>query len=243
MFYRFWPARKVLHPLPNERTTRYFLILRMLSVCAWLFVSTLGAQLAPRALDLPRPFRSLAGIELNRDSALSLGAKLGTAPTKRVGSGHDTYLSWCYLAVTGASATTLAFMSDDSDMGTHGHAVNVIRLRSSQPDQPSNCTELPARRSLSTPGGLQLGLTRTDIERLLGTPTRLSGDSLVYDFVSKEFMKPSSPEYKTWNTPKYRKECFGGGLPYADVGATVTVLLRDGHVIELRLERYDQSTC
>jgi hypothetical protein len=224
-------------------TTQYFVMLRILSISASLFVTTLHAQPVPRVTDLPRAFRSVASIELNRDSALSVRAKLGTAPTRRVGSGHDTYLAWCYLVVAGGSTKTLELMSDDSDTGTRGHAVNVIRLRSIRPDEPRNCTHLPVRRPLSTPGGLQLGLTRTDIERLLGRPTRLFRDSSIYDFVSKELMKPSSAEYKAWNTPKYRKECFGGGPPYADVGATVAVLFRDGHAIDIRLERYDQSTC
>jgi hypothetical protein len=56
-------------------------------------------------------------------------------------------------------------------------------------------------------------------------------------------MKKSSPEYDAWNTPQRRKQCFDGGEPFSNVGATVMVLFRSEHSVEIRLERYDQSTC
>ena len=219
------------------------MILRFFPGAICLIASTALAQAEPRAADLPRAFRSLAGVELNRDSARSVRTKLGAARARQVHSGHDTYLAWCYQARTGDSAVSLELMSDNGDMGTRGHALNVIQLRSNQSGRARNCFDLPPGRSLSTPGGLRLGLRRTDVERLLGIPTRRSGDSLFYGFVSKEFMDRSSGAYKAWNTPKHRKECFGGGEPYASVGANVTVLFRDDLAIEIRLERYDQSTC
>jgi len=219
------------------------MILRFLPLTICLVASTARAQAKPRTADLPRAFRSLAGVALNRDSARSIRLKLGAAPASHVGSGHDSYVTWCYRAQPGDSLITLELMSDNSDMGTRGHALNVIRRRSRPPGRAPTCSDLPAGRPLSTPGGLRLGLSRTDVERLLGVPTRRAGDSLHYEFISKEFMDRSSAAYKHWNTPTYRKECFAGGEPYSDVGADVTVVFRDDRAIEIRLERYDQATC
>jgi hypothetical protein len=225
------------------RRTGFGVILRILPSAAFFIAPALCAQAKPRAADLPRAFRSIAGVELNRDSARSIQAKLGSTPTQRIGSGHDTYLVWCYQAQVGDSIATVELMSDESDMGTRGHALNIIRLRSSKTNLSDKCGKLPSDASLATSGGLRLGLRRADVERILGTPTRRSGDSLVYDFVAKEYMAPSSAEYKAWNTPKYRKECFAGGPPFANVGATAIVRFANDRTIEIRLERYDQSTC
>lgn len=181
---------------------------------------------------------------MNRDSAISIQAKLGMAGPSGVRAGHDKYLSWCYRSGDGAAAVTLELMSDASDMGTAGHELNVIRLRSDVPTtQPNGCGQLAPQMPLSTAGGLRLGLAPAAVAALLGSPSHHAGDSLVFAFVSKEYMARSSREYATWNTPKYRKDCFGGGEPFVDVGATVTVHFRDQHAIEIRLERYDQSTC
>ena len=93
------------------------------------------------------------------------------------------------------------------------------------------------------PAGLRLGANREAVERLLGRPTRLSADSLIYEFTAREYMRPDSREYAVWNTPEYRESCFDAGQPYVNVSATVIVRFGDGRATEIRLERYDQSVC
>lgn len=194
--------------------------------------------------DLLRGFRSLAGVTLNQDSAATIRAKLGDTREQNVGSGHDVYASWCYVPAKGQSRALLELMSDASDMGTPGRALNVIRLRADAPSgERRGCAGLPASAALSTPAGLRLGLSRLQIRDLLGRPTRQHADSLVYVFDAKEYMRPGTPEYETWNTPEHRESCFDAGLPYANVAASVIVLLRDGRATEIRIERYDQSVC
>jgi hypothetical protein len=203
-----------------------------------------AAQVKPRAEDLPRGFRTLAGVELNRDSALSVFAKLGPARERRVGSGHDFYRSWCYLIKDAGAPIVLELLSDASDMGTSGHAVNVIRLRSGASSlQRKQCSLLVSHAPLTTAAGLRLGLTRKEVQAQLGVPTGRFRDSLVFEFESKEYMKKSSPTYAAWNTPERRKNCFGGGEPFSNVGAAVMVLFRNERAVEIRLERFDQSTC
>jgi hypothetical protein len=194
--------------------------------------------------DLPRGLRSIAGVTLNRDSAASIRTKLGNTREQRLGEGHDVFTSWCYSLTGNASGGLLELMSDISDMGTARRALNVIRLRAVVPsDEREGCATLRMPSAVSTTGGLRLGLTRSRIRELLGRPTRMAADSLIYDFDAKEYMRPGSPEYRIWNTPEYRKSCFEGGRPYVSVGATAIVIIRDERASEIRLERYDQSTC
>lgn len=197
-----------------------------------------------RRHDVPLGIRTLAGVTLNRDSAATIRAKLGPTRERTVGTGHDVMLDWCYLPRSTAPGALLELMSDASDMGTPGRTLNVIRLRASAPTaERTGCAPLPAPARLSTPAGLRLGFTMKHVETLLGRPTRRTADSLVYVYDAKEYMRPGTPEYETWNTPEYRESCFDAGLPYANVAGWVIVLLRDDRVVELRLERYDQSVC
>ena len=197
-----------------------------------------------RGHDVPPGVRSLAGVTLNRDSAATIRAKLGPTRERTVGTGHDVMLDWCYRPRGTAAGALLELMSDASDMGTPGRALNVIRLRGSAPAaERAGCAPLPSSKPLSVPAGLRLGSTTKQVETLLGRPTRRTADSLVYVYDAKEYMRPGTPEYETWNTPEYRESCFGAGPPYANVAGWVIVLVRDDRITELRIERYDQSAC
>lgn len=193
--------------------------------------------------DLPLGLRSLAGVTLNRDSAATIRAKLGATRERRIRAQQSAYERWCYVPNDGSHGL-LELMSDASDMGTPGRALNVIRLRADAPSEDrAGCARLSVSAELSTPAGLRLGVDTKTIHHLLGRPTRSRGDSLIYDFDAKEYLRADSRAYELWNTPEYRESCFDAGLPYANVRASVMVLLRGGHAVELRLERYDQSIC
>jgi hypothetical protein len=194
--------------------------------------------------DLSLGFRSLAGVTLNRDSAATVRAKLGVTRERRIGAGHDAYTRWCYVKGEGSSSALLELLSTAGDMGTPGQELNVIRLRASAPSEDrAGCAQLRASAGLSTPSGLRLGLGSARIEALLGRPMRRAADSLIYYFDAREFMRPDSPQFEAWNTPENREACFEAGPPFANIGATVIVLLRDDRAVEIRIERYDQSVC
>src|SRR6185437_6404013 len=127
--------------------------------------------------DLPPGFRSVAGVILNRDSAVTIRAKLGATRERRIDAGHGFYYSWCYVPAGGPSRALLELMSDAGDMGTPGHALNVIRLRADVPaGDRSACAPLADSVGLSTPAGLRLGLASAQIRELLGRPTRRGAD-------------------------------------------------------------------
>ncbi|HVX39897.1 MAG TPA: hypothetical protein VHB25_10020 [Gemmatimonadaceae bacterium] len=215
-----------------------------MAALALIAFSTVGLQAQSRGRDLPRGFRSLAGVTLDRDNAATIRAALGNTRERETGAGHDRYTSWCYVPAGRASGVLLELMSDASDLGMPEHELNVIRLRADAPAaEREGCATLPASTPLSTPAGLRLGLTRERVERLLGPPTRALGDSMVYAFDAKEYMRPGTPEYEKWNTQEYRESCFDAGPPYANVGALVIVVFRGARAAEIRLERDDQSVC
>lgn len=201
-------------------------------------VTNLHAQSGGR--DLPQGFRSLAGVTVNRDSAVTIRTKLGTTRERHAGS----YTAWCYLPSDTSHHSLLELMSDASDMGTPGLALNVIRVRADAPSEDRNgCAPLRDSTELSTPAGLRLGLSAERIEQLLGPPTRSRADSLIYYYDAKRYLLAGTPEYETWDTLEYRESCFDAGPPFAYVEATVTIVLHDGRAVELRIERYDQSVC
>ena len=205
---------------------------------------TPGLRAQSSGRDLPIGFRSLAGVTLNRDSATTVRAKLGATRERRVGSGHDVYVSWCYLPGNESPRALLDLMSDASDMGTPGMALNVIRLRADASSaERAGCASLHDPARLSTPAGLRLGLTSKQVQALLGRPTHRGADSVVYTFDAREYMQPGTAAYEMWNTTEYRESCFEAGPPYANVAATVMVLFRDDRAVEIRIERYDQSVC
>lgn len=213
-------------------------ILALTLLCA----ATLHAQ--SRSDDLPPAARTIAGVTLNHDSLASILAKLGHTRERRVGIDHDVYTSLCYVAGEGSRRALLDLMSDASDMGTAGQELNVIRIRSdASPEERRGCALLRVPAMLSTRNGLRLGLRRAQIQKLLGPPTRTHADSLVYRYDARSYLRPGTPEFLTWNTPENRESCFDAGPPYANVAALIIVVLRDGRVAELRIERYDQSIC
>jgi hypothetical protein len=212
-------------------------------VLSTLRVATLQAQ--SRGEDLPHGVWTIAGVTLNRDSAASIRAKLGETRERRIGTGHDSYVSLCYVRRDRSSRTLLELMSDASDMGTSTHELNVIRLRADAPRRErQGCAPLPvSAAALSTPAGLHLGLARARILDLLGKPARSTPDSLVWIFDAKEYLRPGTPEFQTWNTPENREACFDAGPPYVNVWAEVVIIMRDRRASEIRLERYDQAIC
>ena len=216
--------------------------LALLIALSVLCTANLGSQSAGR--DLPLGFRSVAGVMLNRDSAATIRAALGMTRMRRTGSGHDAYLTWCFVPADRSSHALLELMSDVGDMGTPGHALTVIRVRADAPAADrTGCAPLPDGAGLSTPAGLRLGLGSPKIQDLLGPPTRRTADSLTYDFDAREYLAPGSPAYEIWNTLQSRESCFDAGPPFANVEASVIVVLSGGRAEEIRIERNDQSVC
>lgn len=215
--------------------------LRLAVTVSLVRVGLLAAQSGGR--DLPVGLRSIAGLTLNQDSAVTIRAKLGDTRERRLGAGHDAYTSRCYVAGEPAHIL-LELLSSAGETRTAGEEMSAFRLRADAPGADrEGCANLPAAADLSTPAGLRLGLPSSKIVELLGTPTRQGADSLLYYFEAKVFLRPGTPAYDAWNTPEYWETCFNAGPPFAHVGSSVLVVMRGGRAAEIRVERNDQSVC
>ena len=189
--------------------------------------------------------RTVWGITLNRDNASTVVAKLGPASSWTSGAGHDRHVNWCFRAGRGATATTLHILSDDSDMGTESHEVNVLHLLRGEFTtlEGHACARTLASPVLDAVGSVALGATREDVERRLWTPSRRSVDSLVYEIWAEESIDPADPSFAHWNTPALREKCFGGKPPFAYVGGHIVLKFVDARVSEIRVERYNNAVC
>jgi hypothetical protein len=226
---------------------RHFKVEAFFVRIAALFVLCLpGAALMGEAYrDVPPAMRTVWGVTLNRDNASTLQAKLGPASSWKSGDGHDREVNWCFRAGSGATAATLHIASDDGEMGTETHEINVLHLLrgtfTTLEGHP--CTRTLAAPVLGAVGPVTLGSTREDIERRLGSSDRHSADSLVYEIHAEEPVDPADPAFARWNTPVLRKKCFGGNAPFTYVGGQIVVKFANARVSEIRVERYNNAIC
>lgn len=222
------------------------MIMRAASLVAALsaFAAT-SLQAQSMGHDLPSGFRSVAGVKLDSDSAASILARLGATVERDFGAGNGTSSILCYVATQGHAAVLLELMMGRGEPGdSRGQTLDVIRWRTDAPAAARRgCAALKESSRLATPAGLRLGMDDAAIRYLLGAPTRTNADSVIYEFQAKEYMRPGTPEYETWNTPEYRESCFNAGPPFANAYGRIIILFRDRRASEIRIERHDQSVC
>jgi hypothetical protein len=215
--------------------------LALLMLCA--AAATSGAQRAdPRRGDIPTAHRGFLGVRLSDDSLASVKRRLGPTREWHTGDAGESEWWWCYRAGTGPDATVL-LLSSGGEMGGRGHQLEEARLsRATRPDTlGSRCGVIRNGTAIATPGGLQLGLDRAAVVRLLGQPLAAGGDSMVYRWATEQLLSPTDPTYADWNAR--RTECFDGRAPFVNVGSGVTVRFDRRGASEIHLWRFDQSIC
>jgi len=130
--------------------------------------SVVGTMCA-KAID-PRHYEVL-GLTFFKDEMKDVDDKLGPAVETRP-PGSD-FPERCY-ASAGKDGTLLVL---ENWVGT---LVGFRIYHGSQADN-EKCTRTPAvSAQIATVGGLRLGLTETDVLKLLGTPTKTTSDSFTY---------------------------------------------------------------
>jgi hypothetical protein len=209
-------------------------LLLALSAVAW---ESLDAQTRLPDRDLPTSMRSVLGLELNRDSLASIVSRLGEATVWSDGTGHDSIVKWCYRV-----GDAVIEFGSEPEFGGAGRRLHEITLRRgpSRPADRERCTAV-RRRELRTPAGVGLGSRIADFERVLGDPTRDSGESVEWEFSTTEPLAPSAPEYAHWNAR--RIECFDGKAPYVNVGVLVRVSFASNVAREVLLSRFNDAIC
>src|SRR5882757_3171744 len=149
-------------------------------------ISSVAASAAPHEID--RRHFEIVGLTLFKDEMIDVERQLGPATVYHE-RGSD-FPERCY-ASTGEARTVLVL---EDWTGT----LVGFRISRESPETIEKCTRTPAvSPQISTLGGLMLGLTKSDVLKLLGTPTKTTRNSIVYleDVKSRANEKEALWEY------------------------------------------------
>ena len=144
-----------------------------------------GPEVAPASRELQSNNFYVAGVTLGHGGFDAITARLGRATVIGRGDGSTGRFQVCYTAATN-SAVHLVF--------EFGEDESIFYLFSGgSPWKGSKYCVQSKRVSkrLSTASGLRLGLTRPEVEAVLGHPDATSRDELVY---SRQFEQKSTPQ-------------------------------------------------
>ena len=126
----------------------------------------------------------IAGVTLGQGSSDAIVSSLGAVTTVERGDASTGRTQFCYSSAQSNVRLVFEFGEDES----------VVYLFAG--GQPWNGDKQCAvsnklSRAVSTASGLKLGLSRAEVENILGKPDLSTGDSLVY---SRDFEQKSTPE-------------------------------------------------
>jgi hypothetical protein len=143
-----------------------------------------GARWHPTPL-FPFEFVTVGSYRVYSDSTNFGEARklLGSAGLQRVGHGHDAVSFICYLGGDAKDAFTLALETDD-EMGGSEQSILRVRVvrRGYEAGLDRRCSPLRVRANLpTTDRGIHLGMTRHEIEKVLGRGGRDSSGVLIYE--------------------------------------------------------------
>jgi len=144
-------------------------------------------KLPPRNTGLDNRNFQIAGVDLNKLDFESVAAKLGAARLVERGDASSGREQACYVSDGNSKKVFLIFEGAEGEEGA------FYLFTGGQDWTGSKLCAKSAQVSerLSTESGLKLGLSRAQLESVVGKPDLASGDRLVYSRVVK---KRASPE-------------------------------------------------
>lgn len=190
---------------------------------------------ASRGQHIPKPGVSsnstLLGFSLEKSTFADVQNKLGAAKIGRCSQevepiGYIGYVS------QGPDKTKILFESNRFDPPYELSGFKVVAgSRSTSPCQIQYQPTPAFDGDVHTAGGLKLRLTKADLLALLGTPSKVSGDRLTFQWWSKRPMTKAEidRETQTFKAPVTS--------PYWDVHDVINVVLRDSKIVEFEVQR------
>jgi hypothetical protein len=143
----------------------------------------------PSSHELQSSNFSLAGITLGQGGVEAITARLGHAPQIERGDASTGRFQFCYASAANSVVRVVYEFGEDESV--------FYLFLSGTPWSGSKYCVLSKRvsKNLSTPSGLRLGLTRSEVEAVLGHPDATTASEFVY---SREFKKKTTPtEFET----------------------------------------------
>jgi hypothetical protein len=149
-----------------------------------------------KRVEVAKADTTILELAIGRSSLQDVQAKLGRSKITRVSRDEESDVSVCYVSPT--DGTVLAFYSG-AMCGWKDITWFALWSREDAFPHSSQCTSSKlVSRNLSTESGLQLGLTREKVDRILGKPTKLGRTSTKYEYLCRS--KMTEDEIKGFKT-------------------------------------------
>ena len=212
---------------------------------AFIFLNLCAISASADGLD--RHSLTVLGITPGESTFEDVGRLYGETSQWHTGDAAGAETKMCFRFGSGTTVTHVVFASN-SEMAGVSRVVTDIRLYSKAEPfaDAQRCTPvLAGQHNLSTPSGLHLGASATEVNKILGKHQRREHTHLVWVACQKISLPQTDPKYEYWSK---REGCFedehGGwdGKPYYSACAEVTIGFKKGKVTYLELSSTD-SVC
>ncbi len=194
-----------------------------------LTVAPAHAQKSPRP-DVSRDL-SLLGLTLEKSTFTDVQDKLGASKIGQCSHEAEPISYIGYVSLS-PDKTKVLFESNRFDPPFELSGFRVVAgSRSTAPCQIQYQPTAAFDGDVQTPGGLKLGLTKAALLALLGSPSKVSGNRITFEWWSKRPMTKAEidQETKTFKAPVTR--------PYWDVHDMINVALSDSKVVDFEVQR------
>jgi hypothetical protein len=174
---------------------------------------------------------SLLGLTLEKNTFTDVQDKLGAAKVGQCSHEVEPISYIGYVSLTSDKIKVL-FESNRFDPPFELSGFRVVAgNRSTSPCQIQFKPTAAFDSGLQTGGGLKLGLTKAELLALLGSPRKVSGNRITFEWWSKRPMTKAEidQETKTFKAPVTR--------PYWDVHDVINVALSDSKVVDFEVQR------
>lgn len=195
------------------------------------FIIAVGTFLRSRAQDTPKPNvtsqRSLLDFTLQNNTLADVQDRLGTANIGQCSQEVEPVAYICYTSKR--DETNILFQSDGFSSPRKLSGFTVAAANGSVPCRLRCIRSAAFGSDVQTHGGLRLGLTKAELEVLLGPPSQESGNRLTFQWRSKKPMTQEEIDRaaQTFKAPAPRA--------YFDVHDTVKVVLIDSKVAQFEV--------
>jgi hypothetical protein len=173
----------------------------------------------------------LLGLTLEKSTFTDVQNKLGAAKIGQCSHEVEPISYIGYVSLT-SDKTKVLFESNRFDPPFELSGFRVVAgSRSTAPCQIQYKPTAAFDDDVETAGGLKLGLTKAELLALLGSPSKVSGNRITFEWWSKRPMNKAEidRETKTFKAPVTR--------PYWDVHDVINVILSGAKVVDFEVRR------
>lgn len=112
---------------------------------------------------------------------------------------------------------------------------------SDQNNKRCTVSKLPFRRSMATPSGIHLGISKKDLVLILGSPEKSSEPNIFsYNYMIEVQLPKNEKNYSYWSDKL--ESCFEGKQPYYSIGSSLVAYFERNKLLKLEIGRME-SIC